>query len=242
LNDKKIQIIKKLIIMKNVFFMYILTSLAILSNHVNAQMMINLNKYKEENSSLGLPKQGENRIVFMGNSITEDWKSLSPNFFLDNNYVNRGIGGETSTQMLLRFRSDVINLKPSAVVILAGINDIAENQGPISIPDIARNIFFMSQLASENNIKVILCSVLPAYDFPWRPGLNPKDKVISLNDLIQKHAQEKSFEYVDYFSSMVDERKGLIKEYGNDEVHPNLEGYRVMESIIQKSINKVLNK
>ena len=205
-------------------------------------MMINLNKYKEENSSLGLPKQGENRIVFMGNSITEDWKSLSPNFFLDNNYVNRGIGGETSTQMLLRFRSDVINLKPSAVVILAGINDIAENQGPISIPDIARNIFFMSQLASENNIKVILCSVLPAYDFPWRPGLNPKDKVISLNDLIQKHAQEKSFEYVDYFSSMVDERKGLIKEYGNDEVHPNLEGYRVMESIIQKSINKVLNK
>ncbi len=228
--------------MKNIFFIYILTSLVILSNHVNAQMMINLNKYKEENSSLGLPKQGENRIVFMGNSITEDWKSLSPNFFLDNNYVNRGIGGETSTQMLLRFRSDVINLKPSAVVILAGINDIAENQGPISIPDIARNIFFMSQLASENNIKVILCSVLPAYDFPWRPGLNPKDKVISLNDLIQKHAQEKSFEYVDYFSSMVDERKGLIKEYGNDEVHPNLEGYRVMESIIQKSINKVLNK
>ena len=228
--------------MKNIFFIYILTSLVILSNHVNAQMMINLNKYKEENSSLGLPKQGENRIVFMGNSITEDWKSLSPNFFLDNNYVNRGIGGETSTQMLLRFRSDVINLKPSAVVILAGINDIAENQGPISIPDIARNIFFMSQLASENNIKVILCSVLPAYDFPWRPGLNPKDKVISLNDLIQKHAQEKSFEYVDYFSSMVDERKGLIKEYGNDEVHPNLKGYRVMEFIIQKSINKVLNK
>ena len=228
--------------MKNILYIYILTSLVILSNYVTAQELINLNKYKEENLSLGLPKQGENRIVFMGNSITEGWKSLSPNFFLDNNYVNRGIGGETSTQMLLRFRSDVINLKPSAVVILAGINDIAENQGPISIPDIARNIFFMSQLASENNIKVILCSVLPAYDFPWRPGLNPKDKVVSLNDLIQKHAQENSFEYVDYFSSMVDERKGLIKEYGNDEVHPNLEGYKVMESIIQKSINKVLNK
>ena len=228
--------------MKNIFFIYILTSLVILSNYVTAQELINLNKYKEENLSLGLPKQGENRIVFMGNSITEGWKSLSPNFFLDNNYVNRGIGGETSTQMLLRFRSDVINLKPTAVVILAGINDIAENQGPISIPDIARNIFFMSQLASENNIKVILCSVLPAYDFPWRPGLNPKDKVLSLNDLIQKHVQENSFEYVDYFSSMVDERKGLIKEYGNDEVHPNLEGYKVMESIIQISINKVLNK
>ena len=225
-----------------VFIVCALTSQVILSNYVTAQELINLNKYKEENLSLGLPKQGENRIVFMGNSITEGWKSLSPNFFLDNNYVNRGIGGETSTQMLLRFRSDVINLKPTAVVILAGINDIAENQGPISIPDIARNIFFMSQLASENNIKVILCSVLPAYDFPWRPGLNPKDKVLSLNDLIQKHVQENSFEYVDYFSSMVDERKGLIKEYGNDEVHPNLEGYKVMESIIQKSINKVLNK
>ena len=222
--------------MKNIFFIYILTSLVILSNHITAQALINLNKYKEENSSLGLPKEGENRVVFMGNSITEDWKSLSPSFFLDNNYVNRGIGGETSTQMLLRFRSDVINLQPFAVVILAGINDIAENQGPISIPDIARNIFFMSQLASENNVKVILCSLLPAYDFSWRPGLNPKDKVVSLNELIKKHALENDYEYVDYFSSMVDERKGLIKEYGNDEVHPNLEGYKVMESIIQTSI------
>ena len=207
----------------------------------NLQDWANLKKYQKNNEKL-IKISEPNRVVFMGNSITEGWKSLSPNFFLDNNYVNRGIGGETSTQMLLRFRSDVINLKPTAVVILAGINDIAENQGPISIPDIARNIFFMSQLASENNIKVILCSVLPAYDFPWRPGLNPKDKVLSLNDLIQKHVQENSFEYVDYFSSMVDERKGLIKEYGNDEVHPNLEGYKVMESIIQKSINKVLNK
>jgi len=211
-------------------------------NNLIGQGLINLEKYKEENSSLGLPKEGENRVVFMGNSITSSWKSFNPDFFLENNYVNRGISGETSTQMLLRFRSDVINLQPTAVVILAGINDIAENQGPISIPDIARNIFFMSQLASENNIKVILCSVLPAYDFSWRPGLNPKDKVISLNKLIQNHAIENSFEYVDYFSSMVDERKGLIKEYGNDEVHPNLEGYRVMESIVQKSINKVLNK
>ena len=228
--------------MKNIFFIYILTSLVILSNHITAQALINLNKYKEENSSLGLPKEGENRVVFMGNSITEDWKSLSPSFFLDNNYVNRGIGGETSTQMLLRFRSDVINLQPTAVVILAGINDIAENQGPISIPDIARNIFFMSQLASENNVKVILCSLLPAYDFSWRPGLNPKDKVVSLNELIKKQALENDYEYVDYFSSMVDERKGLIKEYGNDEVHPNLEGYKVMESIIQTSINKVINK
>jgi len=211
-------------------------------NNLIGQGLINLEKYKEENKILGLPKEGEIRIVFMGNSITESWKSFSPDFFSKNNYINRGTTDQTSTQMLLRFRSDVINLQPKAVVILAGINDIAENFGPIPIPDVARNIFFMSQLANENNIKVILCSVLPAYDFPWRPGLNPKDKVITLNKLIQKHAIENNYEYVDYFSSMVDKRKGLIKEYGLDEVHPNLKGYKVMELIIQKSINKVLNK
>ncbi len=211
-------------------------------NNLIGQGLINLEKYKEENKILGLPKEGEIRIVFMGNSITESWKSFSPDFFSKNNYINRGTTDQTTTQMLLRFRSDVINLQPKAVVILAGINDIAENFGPIPIPDIARNIFFMSQLANENNIKVILCSVLPAYDFPWRPGLNPKDKVITLNGLIQKHAIENDYEYVDYFSSMVDKRKGLIKEYRLDEVHPNLKGYKVMELIIQKSINKILNK
>lgn len=211
-------------------------------NNLIGQGLINLEKYKEENKILGLPKEGEIRIVFMGNSITESWKSFSPDFFSKNNYINRGTTDQTTTQMLLRFRSDVINLQPKAVVILAGINDIAENFGPIPIPDIARNIFFMSQLANENNIKVILCSVLPAYDFPWRPGLNPKDKVITLNELIQIHAIENDYEYVDYFSSMVDKRKGLIKEYRLDEVHPNLKGYKVMELIIQKSINKILNK
>ena len=209
-------------------------------NNLIGQGLINLEKHKEENKILGLPKEGEIRIVFMGNSITESWKSFSPDFFSKNNYINRGTTGQTTTQMLLRFRSDVINLQPKAVVILAGINDIAENFGPIPIPDIARNIFFMSQLANENNIKVILCSVLPAYDFPWRPGLNPKDKVITLNELIQKHAIENDYEYVDYFSSMVDKRKGLIKEYGLDEVHPNLKGYKVMESILKESIEKVL--
>ncbi len=209
-------------------------------NNLIGQGLINLEKYKEENKILGLPKEGEIRIVFMGNSITESWKSFSPDFFSKNNYINRGTTGQTTTQMLLRFRSDVINLQPKAVVILAGINDIAENFGPIPIPDIARNIFFMSQLANENNIKVILCSVLPAYDFPWRPGLKPKDKVITLNEIIQKHAIENDYEYVDYFSSMVDKRKGLIKEYGLDEVHPNLKGYKVMESILKESIEKVL--
>ena len=209
-------------------------------NNLKSQGLINLEKYKEENKILGLPKEGEIRIVFMGNSITESWKSFNPDFFSKNNYINRGTTGQTTSQMLLRFRSDVINLQPKAVVILAGINDIAENFGPIPIPDIARNIFFMSQLANENNIKVILCSVLPAYDFPWRPGLKPKDKVITLNEIIQKHAIENDYEYVDYFSSMVDKRKGLIKEYGLDEVHPNLKGYKVMESILKESIEKVL--
>ena len=226
--------------MKNIFYIYILTSLVILSNHVNAQMMINLNKYKEENSSLGLPKQGENRIVFMGNSITEDWKSLSPNFFLDNNYVNRGIGGETSYQMLLRFRSDVINLKPSAVVILAGINDIAENQGPISIPDIARNIFFMSQLASENNIKVILCSVLPAYDYPWSQGKSPNIKIPKLNSMIKEYAKKSGVYYLDYFEALDNGNNGLIEVYSSDGVHLTLKGYQVMEPMIEKVLKNLL--
>jgi len=223
--------------MKNKFFIIVLIFYAY---NAEAQFMTNLEKYKEDNRILGLPKEDEKRVVFMGNSITESWKSFSPDFFSRNPYVNRGISSETTTQMLIRFRSDVIALEPKAVVILAGINDIAENTGPISIPDIARNIFFMSQLAHENNIKVILCSVLPAIDFSWNPRLNPKDKVIALNKLIQKYAKENNHFYLDYFSALVDERKGLKKEYGEDEVHPNLKGYQVMEPLVQEAITKVL--
>ncbi|RPI75950.1 MAG: acylhydrolase [Ignavibacteriales bacterium] len=195
------------------------------------------NKYAEANEKLGSPKPGEKRVVFMGNSITEFWAG---GFFSENKYINRGISGQTTPQMLLRFRNDVINLKPDLVVILAGINDIAENTGPIALEDIFGNIVSMTQLAEANGIKVILCSVLPAYDFPWNTGLNPLEKIIKLNEMIKLYCEQNNIPYVDYYSSMVDERKGLDKKYSEDGVHPNLSGYKVMEPIVKKAIKKLI--
>ncbi|MEM7110067.1 MAG: GDSL-type esterase/lipase family protein, partial [Bacteroidota bacterium] len=132
----------------------------------------NLSKYQTENDSLGSPGAGKERVVFMGNSITEGWLlNDSLTFFQENGYVNRGIGGQTTPQMLIRFRQDVIQLQPAVVVILAGINDIAGNTGPSTLNMIMNNIKSMAELASSNHIKVIISSVLPARDFPWRPGL-----------------------------------------------------------------------
>ncbi len=141
----------------------------------------NLKKYAEADSILGLTAPGENRIVFMGNSITESWVKIDSSFFANPDYIGRGISGQTSSQMLLRFRQDVIDLKPTAVVILAGTNDIAENAGPIALKDVLGNIISMAELAKVNNIKVILCSVPPAYDFPWHHSLEPAEKIVKLN-------------------------------------------------------------
>ncbi|MEE3135819.1 MAG: GDSL-type esterase/lipase family protein, partial [Candidatus Neomarinimicrobiota bacterium] len=129
----------------------------------------NLNRYKNENAKLILTDSNKNRIVFMGNSITEEWKRFQPEFFSDNKYINRGISGQTTPQMLIRFRPDVIDLRPTAVVILAGINDIAENTGPSTVKMIAGNIISMAELAESNGIKVIISSILPASGFSWRP-------------------------------------------------------------------------
>lgn len=147
-------------------------------------------------------------------------------------YVNRGISGQTTPQMLVRFRQDVINLKPSVVVILAGINDIAGNTGPSTIEGIADNIMSMAELAKANNIKVVLCSVLPAFDFPWRQGLEPAEKVVKLNALLKSYAEKHNFVYVDYFTAMANESNGLKNELGNDGVHPNATGYSIMEPLI----------
>ena len=200
----------------------------------------NLKKYVKADEELGLPSAGEKRIVFMGNSITESWGIIDSSFFKDNGYIDRGISGQTSSQMLLRFRQDVINLKPAVVVILAGTNDIAENTGPISLRDILGNIISMTQLAEASNIKVILCSVLPAYDFPWHRGLKPADKIIKLNSMIKSYCDEKNIPYVDYYSKMVDEEKGMDKKYTNDGVHPTLAGYKVMDPLIDKEIKAAL--
>jgi lysophospholipase L1-like esterase len=205
-----------------------------------AQDWANLKRFQKENSELTIPKPKEHRVVFMGNSITEGWLGIRPDFFSNKPYVNRGIGGQTTPQMLLRFRQDVISLMPSVVVILAGINDIAGNTGPSTIKMIADNIISMAELAKANNIMVVLCSVLPARDFSWRPGLEPSEKVVKLNRLLKTYANKHNLAYVDYFTAMADESNGLKKELGSDGVHPNITGYLIMEPLIENAIAKTL--
>ncbi|MDT3695437.1 MAG: SGNH/GDSL hydrolase family protein [Ignavibacterium sp.] len=200
----------------------------------------NLNRYKQENLILDPPLENEDRVVFMGNSITEGWKTVDPDFFTENQFINRGISGQTTPQMLIRFRQDVVNLKPKIVVILAGTNDIAGNTGPSTLEMIEDNIFSMAEIAKTNNIKVILCSVLPVFDYPWKQGINPSEKIIELNKRIKTYSQNNQFVYVDYFSEMADENNGLKKEYSKDGVHPNVDGYKVMKPIIEKAINYLL--
>lgn len=224
------------------FFCYFIVLLFSV-NYSNAQDWSNLNRYKDENAKVPvLSPKDHSRVVFMGNSITEGWINKRPEFFNAKKYINRGISGQTTPQMLLRFRQDVIALKPSVVVILAGINDIAQNTGPYTIEATSGNIFSMCELAKQNGIKVIICSVLPAFDFPWKPGLEPAQKVIQLNNVLKAYAEQHKLLYVDYFSAMVNEQMGLKKELGTDGVHPNEAGYAIMEPILEKAIFKALKK
>ncbi len=201
-----------------------------------------LGRFSEENLKLGPPAKNEKRVVFMGNSITIGWINTVPEFFSGRPFVNRGISGQTTPQMLVRFRPDVIDLKPSAVVILAGINDIAGNTGPSTLHMIQSNLSGMVEMARANNIKVVLCSVLPAADFPWRPGMDPADKVVELNKWIKNYAASNGCVYVDYYSAMVDEKKGLKAEYTFDGVHPNKAGYEVMQPLVEEGLRKALKK
>jgi lysophospholipase L1-like esterase len=207
-----------------------------------AQDWPNLKRYQKENADLAIPASDEHRIVFMGNSITDSWLQMRPEFFAGKPYVNRGIGGQTTPQMLLRFRQDVIDLNPSVVVIHAGINDIAQNTGPSTIKMISDNIISMVQLAKSNNITAVICSVLPVYDFPWRKGLEPSEKIIKLNTVLKTYAKKHHIEYIDYYSAMVNDINGLKDELGYDGVHPNAAGYAVMESIFEDAISNILIK
>ena len=211
-----------------------------ITSKVNAQDWPNLEKYKMANEELKAPANGENRVVFMGNSITEMWKGTHPEFFTDNPYVNRGIGGQTTPQMLLRFRQDVIDLDPEVVVILAGTNDIAGNTGPMTLEQIHDNILSMVELAKANGIKPIVCSVLPAYDYPWSPGLNPNIKIPKLNALLKDMAKAQEVMYLDYFSEMVDGRNGMQSKLTTDEVHVTKAGYDIMEKMVKEAIDKAL--
>lgn len=223
--------------------MGILTTLCGAQQHTAqevAQDWANLKQFQAANALLADAEITTDRVVFMGNSITIGWLNTRPDFFKGKPYINRGISGQTTPQMLVRFRQDVIDLKPKVVVILAGTNDIAGNTGPSTIEMIVNNIKNMAELAHANHIKVVLSSTLPAFDYPWRPGLEPAPKIMKLNAAIQAYALEKGHVYLDYFSAMADERNGLPKKYASDEVHPTTEGYKVMEPLVEAAIAEAL--
>jgi len=200
----------------------------------------NLNRYRNANSKIGLPQKGEKRVVFMGNSITDFWIVSDSAFFSGKSYLDRGISGQTTPQMLVRFRQDVISLQPEVVVILAGINDIAGNTGPSTLEMIEDNFSSMVEIAHANGIKVVLSSVLPAYDFPWHPGMEPAEKVVKLNSWIKSYAESHNCVYLDYFTSMSDEKHALKSDLSTDGVHPNKAGYKVMEPLAEIAIQKAL--
>ena len=189
----------------------------------------------------------EKKVIFFGNSITQVWSDYT-DFFSDNGYLNKGISGQTTDQMLVRFKKDIIDEKADCVIILAGINDLAENNGPITLEQIFENIKSMVKIANDNNIKVVLSSILPAYEFLWNPGIYPSDDIISLNKNIRDFCKSGNATYVDYHTSMKDKRNGLRDDYtywrddfnGYDGVHPNKKGYLKMEKIISKTIKKIL--
>ena len=200
----------------------------------------NLAKYRDANAKLPPPMNNENRVVFMGNSITEGWQQYFPTMFAGKPYINRGIGGQTTPQMLVRFREDVIALKPKVVVILAGTNDIAGNTGPSMslVPARMTTTFGLSAMA--NGIKVVMSSVLPVYDYPWKPGLEPAPKIIALNKWMKGYAEQHGAIYLDYHSAMSDARGGMRSELANDGVHPNEAGYRIMAPLVNQAIDKAL--
>jgi len=226
--------------MKNIVRITFVILLLGFQQNINAQDWANLNRFRIQNDSLGLPDEGEQRVVFMGNSITEGWLNKDPQYFENPSYINRGIGGQTTPQMLLRFRADVIDLEPKVVVILAGTNDIAGNTGPMTLEEIRDNIISMAELAKANDIQVIISSVLPAYDYTWRPGLEPNIKIPQLNVMLKDYADNNGFLYLDYFTAMADDRNGLPIELAEDGVHPTKKGYMIMKKLAEKSIGVAL--
>lgn len=190
------------------------------------------NRYEQANQGVNFTP----RAVFMGDSITDNWARMDADFFTFNNFVGRGISGQTTSHMLVRFRKDVLDLAPEYVVILAGANDIAQNNGLITLDNILGNIISMCELAKLHDIKPILCSILPAYQFGWRKELTPAEDIIKLNGMIQEYAKTADIPYVDYHSALKDERNGLPEKYAKDGVHPNTSCYRIMEDIILNSL------
>lgn len=200
----------------------------------------NLAKYRDANAALPPPAPGENRVVFIGNSITESWTPYFPTMFPGKAYIDRGISGQTTPQMLVRFRADVIALHPRVVVILGGTNDIAGNTGPSTLEMIEDNLASMAELARTNGIAVVMSSVTPVRDYPWKPGLHPAQKIIALNAWMKDYAATHGDIYVDYHSAMTDPDGGMRSELSPDGVHPNEAGYRIMARLVEQAIGDAL--
>lgn len=204
----------------------------------------NLGRYAPANQQLPPPTAKRPRVVLMGNSITDAWPKTDSAFFASKTYeyIGRGISGQVSGQMLLRLWPDVIALQPKVVVILSGANDIAENGGPYSPAATLHNIMAMTELAQAHGIRVVLCSILPAYDFWWRKGLQPAPKIIALNQQIRAYAAQQHLVYLDYHTAMADERQGLPATLAADGVHPTLAGYRTMGPLLQQAVAQALRR
>lgn len=202
----------------------------------------NLARYREANAALAAPTAGAMRVVFMGDSITEFWSGAPESIFADRDYIDRGISGQTTPQMLLRFRADVIALKPKAVVILAGTNDIAGNTGPETLEQIEGNLASMIELAQAHGITVVLASLLPAARYDWAPQVKPIEKIAALNRWIAAYAREHGLVHIDYHTPMADAGSALKKEYSEDGVHPNAAGYKVMNALARQAVARALSR
>jgi len=197
-----------------------------------------LGRYYQANKKLRAQPRDPKRVVFIGDSITDGWRLAEA--FPGKPYVNRGISGQTTPQMLVRFRADVVALKPAVVVILAGINDIAENTGPTTMEAIEDNLASMCEIAAANDIRVVLSSVTPAIDFPWRRGKEPAPKVRTLNAWIEQYAAANGYTYLDYYTPMADAAGGMKAGLASDGVHPTPEGYAIMAPLAEQAIATAL--
>ena len=200
----------------------------------------NFARYRDANRALPAPAPGEQRVVFIGNSITEGWVKYWPVMFAGKPYVGRGIGGQTTPQMLVRFHADVVALTPAVVVILGGTNDIAWNTGPATNEMIQQNLQAMTEIAQANGIRVVLSSIMPVFDYPWRTGLVPAPRIVAINTWMRAYAARVGATYLDYHGAMSDARQGLRSGLGDDGVHPNEAGYRIMASLVEPAIAAAL--
>ena len=198
----------------------------------------NLSKYKSENEMLQKSKNDGNRIVLIGDSITEGWSLMDPDFFSNNNLINRGISGQTSPQMLIRFKQDAVNLEPKLIIINAGTNDIAANTGPSTPEMIIDNITSMAEIGLKNSVNVALSTILPVERYDWNETIKDAPEMISkVNSFLKKYSENNNLIFIDYYSSLVNENKGMNTSYANDGVHPTKEGYDVMALVLKDTLS-----